>query len=187
MLTTMRRILTVLLLGLATGVSAQVYRWVAPDGTVQYSDQPQPGATPVEVAPAQTMPAPPPTLRRAAPAPKPADSRPLYARFAVVSPGEQESVRANDGNVTISLAIEPPLLPGSRIVVLLDGQPVASPGADLTIPLTNLDRGTHRLEASVLDGGGNVLISAGPVTFHVLRVHLPPPRPQPPPPRPQPR
>jgi len=173
----MRRVLALALLAFATGVSAQVYRWVAPDGTVQYSDQPQPGSTPVEVAPVQTIPAPPPPRRTTPPA-KPRSTQPVYARFDVLSPAEQESVRANDGNVTISLGLEPPLMPGNRVVLLLDGQPVGPPGTSLTVPLTNLDRGTHRLEASVLDGAGNALISAGPVTFHVLRVHLPPRQPR---------
>lgn len=173
----------------ATLAGAQVYRSVGPDGTVQFSDQAAPDATPVDVQPAQTVPMGGPVHRPvASPSPAtPQPARPTYGRFEILSPSPDEGVRANDGNVTISLALDPPLLPGHRVVVLLDGRPVGSPDASLQVALTNLDRGTHRVEASVVNAGGQTLASAGPLTFHVLRVHLPAPRPQPPPPRPTPR
>lgn len=171
----------VLLLCIATIASAQIYRSVGPDGSVQFSDQPAPDATPVDVQPAQTVPMGGPVHRRGVPASpaKPQPERPTYGRFEILSPVPDEGVRANDGNVTVALALDPPLLPGHRVVVLVDGRPAGSPDASMRVTLTNLERGTHRVEASVVNGGGQTLASAGPVTFHVLRVHLPPPRPPP--------
>jgi hypothetical protein len=166
----------VLLLCLTALASAQVFRSVGPDGTVQFSDQPAPGATSVDVQPAQTVPMGGPILRSPAPAAAKEPGGPVYGRFEILSPTADEGVRANDGNVTVSLALDPPLLPGHRVVVLVDGRPVGSPDASLQVALTNLDRGTHRVEASVVNAGGQALASAGPLTFHVLRVHLPPQR-----------
>jgi hypothetical protein len=168
-----------LLLFLTAPASGQVYRSVGPDGTVQFSDQPAEGATPGDVQPAQTVPMGGPTLRSPAPAAPKEAAGPAYNRFEILSPAPDEGVRANDGNVTVSLALDPPLLPGHRVVVLVDGRPVGSPDASLQVALTNLDRGTHRVEASVVNAGGQTLASAGPLTFHVLRVHLPPQRPKP--------
>jgi hypothetical protein len=97
-----------------------------------------------------------------------------YQQFAVVSPADNGAVRANDGNVAVILALDPPLQPGHRVLVRLDGQPVGEPGTSLTVDLTNLDRGTHRIEAVVLGAGGTELITAGPTSFHVLRASAAP-------------
>jgi hypothetical protein len=176
----MRGLVGALLLVSALGAAAQVYRWVGPDGTVHYTDRPQPGATPVDVPPVQTF-SPGPSVA----APRPSAPEPRlpggpaaggYARFAIASPTNEEAVRANDGNVAVGLTLDPPLKPGHKVVLLLDGQPVGPPGVSLSAQLSNLERGAHRIEASVIDARGTPIISAGAVTFHVLRVALATPR-----------
>ena len=94
-------------------------------------------------------------------------------------PGPDEAVRANDGNVSVALDLEPPLSPGHRVVVRVDGQPAGGAEGSLGVTLVNLSRGTHQLDAVVVNASGETVASAGPVTFHVLRVHLPAPRPHP--------
>jgi hypothetical protein len=175
----MRYAVYLLIALLSAPAAAQVYRSVKPDGTVEFSDQPEPGAKPVELAPLPTV-----SPTRAAPPPpreRSADPLEVYRRFEITAPLQDEGVRANDGNVTVSLALDPPLLPGHRILLRLDGQEVGEPAASLSVPLLNLDRGTHRLDASVVDATGRSVVSAAPITFHVLRVHLgavaPAPRP----------
>lgn len=170
------------LLSVTALASAQVYRSVAPDGSVQFSDYPlTPNATVIEVQPAQTVPmgagARPP-----APVAAPAGagrSPAAYRRFEILSPGPDEAVRANDGNVSVALDLEPPLSPGHRVVVRVDGQPAGGAEGSLGVTLVNLSRGTHQLDAVVVNASGETVASAGPVTFHVLRVHLPAPRPHP--------
>jgi hypothetical protein len=164
-------LLLLLLSTLAATAAAQVYRSVGPDGSVHFSDQPEPGATPVEIRPVVVVPP------AATPPPRPGSSSPSaavsgYRSFMIASPTEDEGVRANDGNVSVSLALDPPLAPEHRVLILLDGQPVGDAGTSLTVTLPNLDRGTHRLEASVVDGRGTPVMSTPPVTFHVLRVSI---------------
>lgn len=75
----------------------------------------------------------------------------------------------NAGNVGVAVAVEDGavLPPGYRIRLLLDGEPAAPDVRDLQFQLTGVDRGTHRLEAMIVDEQGRVLTRSAPVTFTV--------------------
>jgi len=149
---------------------AQVYKRTGPDGQVYFSDQPGPDAAEIEVAPAQTISMPPlPEQMRGARQQDEASAS--YSEFSIVSPDSGEGVRANDGNVTVSLALQPELMAGHTVVLNVDGEDgeqVTSGGR--SIGLSNLSRGLHTVEATVVDAQGNALIQTGPVSFNVLRV-----------------
>jgi hypothetical protein len=164
-----------------TGV-AGVYKWVAPDGTVHYSDTPREGAEEVHVAPAQTYePGEPPTFTLSPEPPAPA---PAYTRFEVVSPADDLAIRDNTGTLTLEFVLEPELDvdAGHRLVVLLDGQ--AQPAIQSTsLTLENVDRGTHSVQGQVVDEAGDVLITSPAIKVHLLRHSVlmphraPPPKP----------
>lgn len=151
-------------------VAAQVHRRVKPDGTVYFSDRPGPDAEEVEAAPAQTvrMPAAPAPRSSASQSPEQDEGVFRYTRAAIVSPVEGQGVRANDGIITVQIALEPSIQPGHAIVVTLDGASIefTDPAA---IRLTNLSRGRHQLEAVVVDDRGRELRRVDPVGFYVLR------------------
>ena len=169
----------VLLLALASATAtAQVYERIGPNGEIHLSDRPGPDARRIDVPPPQTVTLPPVPARavrpeqRAGSAANPgSEAAPAYTAFTISSPSDGEGVRANDGNVTIRLALEPQLAPGHVIRLNLDGEDgvLNRSGANLDFPLTNLSRGRHSVEAQVMDVQGNVLMRAGPVTFYVLR------------------
>jgi hypothetical protein len=170
-------LIVLLVLASATAV-AQVYQRIGPDGEVHLSDQPGPDAQPIDLRPAQTVTLPPLPARgsRSAQAgegaAKPAgEATPGYTAFTVSSPTDGEGVRANDGNVTVRLSLEPALSPGHAIWLHLDGEDgeQTQTRSSLDFPLTNLSRGRHTVEASVRDANGAVVMRAGPVTFFVLR------------------
>jgi hypothetical protein len=166
-----QRIFLLFLIFACATASAQVYRRVGPDGKVYFSDRPGPDAEKVEVAPAQAVRIPPARESTDAAAQQEEASE-AYASFAVVSPASGEAVRANDGNVTIQLSLQPQLKPGHTIALKIDGEDGQdiSTGEDLAIELTNMSRGQHSVEVTVVDDKGNALIQAGPVNFNVLRV-----------------
>ena len=155
--------------------TAQVYERVGPNGEIFFSDQPGPDARPVDVAPPQTVTLPPVPPRsgrlegQGGAAATPA--APGYTAFSIVSPAAGEGVRANDGNVTVRLALAPQLVEGHVIRLNVDGEDgvLNRSGANLDFPLTNLSRGRHSVSAQVLDRDGKVLMRAGPVAFNVLR------------------
>ena len=153
--------------------NAQVFKRTGPDGKVYFSDQPGPDAEQVDVTPAQTISLPPaPEQPDTEATEQQNDATPSYTEFTIVSPASEQSVRANDGNVTIQLSLQPELIPGHTIALKIDGEDgvAINTGDTLTVELSNLSRGRHSVEATVLNPEGNELIQTVTVSFNVLRV-----------------
>jgi hypothetical protein len=95
-----------------------------------------------------------------------------YTGFSITNPINDQGVRANDGNVTIHMSLQPTLRSGHMIVLNVEGEGSKSSKttSDLTIELNNMSRGLHTITATVIDELGNGLIKPQPVSFHVLRV-----------------
>jgi hypothetical protein len=166
----MRWSLLLFLVFVCATASAQVYKRIGPDGQVYFSDQPGPDTEQVEVRPAQAV-SLPPVPRQTGAAQQPNDVSAAYSEFTVVSPTGDQGVRANDGNVMVSLSLQPELMPGHTVMLNVDGEDgeQIKTGDGLTIELSNLSRGLHTVEATVVDAQGNALIQTGPVSFNVLR------------------
>ncbi len=156
---------------LSWACQAAVYRWVDAEGTPHFSDQPHAGAQEIEVPPLPTVPA----LRPPPPPAPPQAATPVYKHFEVISPTTEQAVRANNGRVSVRLALSPSLRPGDRISLVLDGKPLPGASHTLTFELSNLARGGHTVQGSIVDANGRAVISTTPVTFYVLRVRLPQP------------
>ena len=95
-----------------------------------------------------------------------------YKNFSITSPTNDQGVRANDGNVSVKLSIQPALQSGHTIVLNVSGEGSQSTvnGGGLTVGLKNLSRGLQTVSATVVDQDGNKLITTESVSFHVLRV-----------------
>ena len=167
----MQRLAVFFLAFLCATASAEVYRRIGPDGHVYFSDKPGPDAEQIEVTPS--------TAVRLPPAPGQGDATgqqdaaaPGYSSFSIVSPVNNQGVRANNGDVTVVLKLVPDLLPGHTIMLSIAGQDDEQviTGDDTAIELTNLSRGLYTIEATVFDEEDTVLIKTGPVSFNVLRV-----------------
>ncbi len=161
-------------------VSGAVYKSVGPDGKVTYSDQPQPGATEVELPkfPAAPLPAPATTSTTAPAASGPqggaqnaAPAFKGYSTLSIVTPANDGTIRENTGSVEVTIASVPEWDPqwGHSIKVLLDGKPLPDRYTTPTFQLKNADRGTHTLQAIVLDAKQNELITSPTITFHMKR------------------
>ena len=162
-------------------VTAQVYRWQAPDGSIIFSDEPPPqgGAEAIEFEPLQTYSPPPKPSSPAAATPNTPEApqeKPktpfVYLGFEIAQPGNDEGVRANTGEITVQLNVLPGLNndDGDRIAVLLDGNVVAGPSPTTTFTLSGVARGTHTLSAQIQSKDGNVILKSKPITFHALRI-----------------
>lgn len=151
---------------------AEVYRWKDASGRIIYGDNP-----PEELKTAP-LDLPPLTISDGAKAkedPKKADPKKeekpaeiKYESFEVTTPKKDESLRANDGAVTIELEIKPALQPGHSLVLYLDGKQEKE-GVELSYNFTNVDRGTHTTFAVVKDRKGEIVMNTEVTTFHVLR------------------
>lgn len=161
--------LLVMLMLLTGLVHAEVYKYIDDKGAVVYSDQPRPGAERVKLPEIQTY--TPPPAPKLTPAPVIQPVQKLYERMAIVEPEKDGTVRNNQGVVQVRVSLTPPLMArqGHKIQFYLDTQPHGIPVTNTAIGFSNLDRGSHTLSASVLDAGGQTVMTADPVTFHLHR------------------
>lgn len=166
----MRRLPILLLLLYTTLLPAAVYKWVDNLGQIHYSDQPAAGAEKI-VLPEPTTYSPriPVGTTTSQTSKKKAA---LYERFSITSPEDQTTFRGKERPVTVKLASSPGLQVGHAIRLVLNGRVVKERLLNLQFTLGAVDRGSHRLEASIIDIKGREQISATPVRFH-YHVDLP--------------
>jgi len=119
----------------------------------------------------------------------------------IVSPGNEESIRNNAGNVVIQTQIAPELATGHVARLELDGSLTGDPVDSGSIQLANVPRGTHTARLVVENEKGKRIAVSPESVFHVQRISLlspsrgrgpatavgRPPAPPPPAPTPQPR
>ena len=93
---------------------------------------------------------------------------PAYTAIHFSFPAEDQAIRENSGTVTFRVDINPILHSNHRLQITLDGL-VVPDATSQTFTIEHMDRGTHVLQASIVDGQGAVLLSSAPRTFHLLR------------------
>ncbi len=161
-------------------VTAAVYKHVLPDGSVVYSDRPA-------AEDAAEIKLPSVNLLPATPVPPPSEPPPVaeekadhYGKIQITQPKPDEAIRENTGRVRVSVMLSAPLLidEGHRLTFALDGRLVGQPQTEGGYTLENVDRGTHTVEAMVVDAQGRTLARSDAVTFHLHRFSalLPPSR-----------
>ncbi|SEA24601.1 protein of unknown function [Thiothrix caldifontis] len=159
-----------LVLGLSViSAQADIYRWVDAAGNTVYGDTPpkQSAAKPVDL-PLLTIadsPTPAPTAKPETPV---EETEEAYSDFKITSPGVDEAIRANEGNINVTVSLKPQLKPGDGVSLYLDSKQVAS-GTALSFALTEVDRGEHSVFAVLNDAEGNIIQNTEPVKFSLLR------------------
>jgi hypothetical protein len=167
-----RKLAFLLCLMLAVGAAQaqKIYKYTLPNGDVVYSDKPPPAdqAEEVTLEPLQTFSAPPaPPLEDSSAGkdePKPVG----YEDFKVTNPTNDATIRDNGGNVRVSLSLTPGLQSGHNIELMMDGQSIGS-GKSTSLTLTEVDRGTHTVQASIKDSDGKEVARSNSVIFHLKR------------------
>jgi len=164
------RLLPSLLLAVVLPAGAQVYKSIGPDGRPIFTDRPLPDAQSLVLPrPRHSVPA------ESGPAQQPGESGFLgsYDAFEIVAPADGDTIRDADGNVMVSLLLDPPLLAGHRLSVEVDGVAASGDLAGRTqMRLQGVHMGSHLLLARVFDDAGNVVAATSSVHFH-LREPLP--------------
>lgn len=159
-----------LILALGVAQAEKVYKYTLSNGDVVYSDKPPPAdqAEEVKLEPLQTFSLPPPppledsTAKRDEPEPV------GYTEFKVTNPTNDQTIRDHGGNVSVSLSLAPGLRGGHSIEVMMDGQSIGS-GSGTSVTLTQVDRGTHTVQASIKDSEGKEIARSNSVIFHLKR------------------
>jgi hypothetical protein len=158
-----------LTLSVNTGM-AEVYKRTNPDGSVEFTDVPDSSKEkPVEMEPLPTF--TPPPMRPTRPTRSPSRASTRYDSIAITSPANDGTIRDNAGNVSVTVTISPALRANHSLILLLDGKQQDESGSG-SFRLTNIDRGTHQLQAKVVDAKGKTLLSSDTVEFHLHRTSL---------------
>jgi len=158
---------------LPTGLAgAAVYKSVDAQGKVTYSDKPVGNSQPVTLPPLSSV--PPPSYKSLQPA---ARISPIttqvtrYKTLEIVTPGQDETVRDNTGNIPVHVLLKPALnkAAGHRLQYFLDGRKYGEPAISGQTLYTNIDRGTHTLGVAVVDASGKVLKRTAAIRIYMHR------------------
>jgi hypothetical protein len=168
----MTRLLLLALLLLGQPVLAEVYTYIDDEGNRVFTDRPKPGdAKRLELAPSNAMdrPAPiqPPPLYQ-----PPIPREQGYQLLRILVPEPDATIRDGEGNLIVSAVSEPGLRANHSYRLLLDGQPMGTPGRSPVFPLENLDRGTHQLAVEIVDQQGRTVERTPSQPVHIVRISL---------------
>jgi hypothetical protein len=170
----MRILLLAALLVAVPAGATEVYRWVDSSGQQHYSDQWQPGAEKIriETVPGYSAPKPAPSARATGTAQQPAPADSQYQSLVITSPAQEEVLWNIEGQLRVSLQVNPALQPGHGLRLFLDGTEQEVPAGSTEVQLTEVYRGVHTLKAEVVDEKGKVLIASQPTTIAVRQTSL---------------
>lgn len=156
----------------ATGtVMAQAYRWVDDNGVVHYSDTPIEGAERVELPHSSPRP-----RRTSTPRPGPVTRQDTseqaepatpfrYETLIISAPAAEETLWNIEGTLDVNLDLRPALKQGHQVRIYFDGDPRMVSGS--SFQLEEVYRGTHNLQAEVVDETGRLMIRSLPNRFYV--------------------
>lgn len=176
----MKKLLLLTLFCACTALMAEEnvgYRVVHPDGTVEFTDDPTQGGEEIKLrdvqgsssSPISRSPATQTPPEKLSPVKTNAKEANVYTAVSITSPTAEETVWFTDNGVTVTVNVMPQLKPEDMIVIKLDGE-IRARGKSTSLNLGEVYRGTHTVEASVIDASGATLISSSSVVFY-LRQH----------------
>ncbi len=180
------RLAIISLAGLTTATCLQatpIYTWEDDQGITHFSDQPRSGATRVElnILPAieseshKSLPVTPSdnTASGSTEATEFRDTQTAQAATTIrlLSPLDQQTLRDNEGIINVSVATTQQLDKDHSTQLLLDGTRYGQPQTQLNWRLSNVDRGSHTLQAQVLNNG-KVIASSEVITVYLHRASL---------------
>ena len=147
-----------------------VYKTVDAEGNAVFSDAPSAGAEEIKVKEAQTI--NPPKARSFKLSPPEDNSKKFnYTKLVIINPENESTIHGGEGNVNITVTLEPELTEMDVMVLYLDGKEMLSGKAPQFL-LTNVDRGTHSISVAVKNKLDKELKRSAKVTFHVRRTSI---------------
>lgn len=179
--TDMRKILLPLLITVALPSTAQeVFSYTDGSGNTVYTNMPPENvsAKPVNVPSTQVVsPQTETPISTADQQSNQQNKSPLITNVILMGvPSDDGSLRANNGDFTVTVHVESSsaVLPSNYAYqLLLDGNPYGEPQFSNSFALKNIDRGTHTLQANILNNNA-VIASSTAETFTVQRVAVAP-------------
>ncbi|WP_299794981.1 DUF4124 domain-containing protein [uncultured Shewanella sp.] len=141
---------------------ATVYKWVDKDGKVHYSDKPISNSEVVEFKSNTQNQIKVQLPKDLAPETKEEVTPATQYKMSILSPKEDETIRDNNGDITIMATITPDLKPKHLLVLLMDDKVIGPPQETPIFSLKNIDRGEHSFVIKAVAQNGKQLASTPP-------------------------
>ena len=165
------------------GASNTVYKTVGPDGKVVFSDTPPPGqkSEKVTIGPTNVQPIAPPQpipTRRLSPGDREGYQRNREegreeiqgpVNFMIVSPGNDATIPPGQRFIVLEVAMDPVPRDGYEFFAVIDGQRWGGTSSGSSLDISALERGTHTVQAVLLDAGGQAIAQTQTIQIHVKR------------------
>ncbi|GHD15469.1 hypothetical protein GCM10007052_19690 [Halioglobus japonicus] len=169
-----RSALTLTILALASAQAwSQIYKTVDENGNVSFTDTPPPDSNTEQVQLQQTnSTAPPPDIPAYGTSATAADTKADESAVPVATitaPEQETTIPMGPGNFSVSATVSPALSKGQAMQLLMDGEPQGEPQAAGFWDLTNVFRGAHDLEVTVVSPDGETLSTSEPLRVYVMR------------------
>ena len=168
-----------LAISLALALSApgysEIFRTVDAEGNITYTDQPPTNTDRRVISETVDLPTPntfedtTPYERWDPESASEDDNNETSYTLLIVTPGHDQTVRENAGNVVIRTRINPDLDEGHTARLELNGTLTGNPVEGGSIYLNNLPRGTHRARLVVENENGRRIAESGESVFHMQR------------------
>lgn len=165
----------------ATGTN--VYRIVGPDGRVTFSDSAPAGskAEKVRIGPINVQPTPLPVRKLS-----PRDHNEREERseereersergyqgpvnFAIVSPANDATIPPGQRLIVLQVSVDPVPRDGYAFYAVIDGQRWSGTSSGTSLDISALERGTHTIQAVLVDAAGQPLAQSQLIQVHVKR------------------
>lgn len=171
----MRRSLVYLLLLVTLPAVAQIYKYTDADGNPAYTNK-RPDGTPsttVDLPPLNSVDVKKPVVQNTAPtaAPQQTQAAASYTVLELSDLPTEEALRANNGTFMVGVKIQPHLLPGHQLQLVIDGKSYGQTSNVPKLQVVNLERGEHSLAVRVVSGT-QVIQQSPTLTATVQRVHV---------------
>ena len=150
---------------LGTNVSAEIYKWVDESGATIYSDTPHPDAEVIKTQDLNTY-SPQPIRRSAESAPK-KDDVIRYESVTIVEPTNDSAFWSTGAPIAVTVDVQPGLAGAHSLQLFIDGAPAGEPGKSTRFSIGDLDRGTHSVQAKIMDEGGSTVFESPSSSFTV--------------------
>ena len=160
--------ITALLLSLSFNSHAQVYKTVDDQGNVSFSDAPQKNSQQMEVPKSNTVQAievPEKTPEEKTDTPQAAFE---YTSLKITSPADDAGIAHGGGDLSVSVLSSPTLQGEDKLRLLVDGK-TQGENTSGEFQLSNIDRGSHTLQAVIVNQSGKILKKSSTITVHIMR------------------
>jgi len=168
------RVTAIMLAAVASGTvpGQTIYKTVDENGNVVYSDT-NPDGEGVEIKLRELSIVEPGTLEQPPSSEESADgaggeqaSPAAEVGLRILSPTSEETIWNTAYVLSVQVGATGPLPEGAELAYLVDGE-VKHTGQSTSVQIPEIFRGEHQLRVELRGSGGQVISSAGPVTFYM--------------------